>query len=290
MSVLIFCALHSSAQAQQTYLKSGETLQSNGYLVSADKSFYAILRTYYAGKWNGGFTVHKGPGPGQDFGQLWSIGKESSSTNLMTLSMQADGNLCVYQVGSGAAFWCKNFVAQPIGPYFTVMQNDGNLCIYKGSPGAQGAGVWCSMAQATAVTWRSDGKQYSFLPAGQSVSEVLVRSGTAIGSTRDLKDSGSRWSTTTDGTLSWSADNGQCMTVNADKTVNVQGCNGSAAQTGGWSLASDRTLRKGGTDGCFDWVYDSSNWRDGAMMPKTAGWAMPCAGHTTFTMKDTLYP
>lgn len=275
MIAAVLSATTSPLQAQQHYLRSGETLPTNGYLMSPNRMFHAQVRAYVHNRWTGNFRINKGSGPEMSFGQVWATGKpDSYSGSPMTLSMQTDANLCAYQ--DNKSYWCKDFIARPIGTYFAVMQDDGNLCIYKGTPEAQGAGVWCSSSNQP-ITWAIDGKQFKF--TGQSGygtprAEALVPAGDTISGTPFLDDTASRWSLV-GGVAKWSADIRKCMTLDADNDLSLQTCVNAGSQLG-WGMAGDGTLRKAGIDGCVDIKYDSTNWRDGQEMPRKAVMTVPC--------------
>jgi hypothetical protein len=64
------------------------------------------------------------------------------------LSMQRDGNLCVYNAKSN---WCANTV-NPSGKHWAAMQGDGNFCIYPNWP-AGGNARWCSGTQGHPGAW-----------------------------------------------------------------------------------------------------------------------------------------
>ena len=60
--------------------------------------------------------------------------------------LQADGNLCVRNLATGAGnAWCLLPAAAPAGPHIALMQRDGNLCIYaSAAPAAGMPGVHCT--------------------------------------------------------------------------------------------------------------------------------------------------
>jgi hypothetical protein len=67
-------------------------------------------------------------------GVNWGNGGGWNVRNLLT--MQFDGNLCLYD-DSGNAAWCSH--TSPASPQQAIMQTDGNLCVYFADQGS-----WCS--------------------------------------------------------------------------------------------------------------------------------------------------
>ena len=142
VAALAIAALQmAGAWAQQReFLRAGENLATNQYLVSSNKQFFAIQQT------DGNFCVYRGSGPSDNKGGLWCHQKVAGGGEFVTV-MQGDGNLCTYRTSRGAqqpgATWCSNAVA-PGGQFFAIQQNDGNFCVYKGtSPADNKGGMWC---------------------------------------------------------------------------------------------------------------------------------------------------
>jgi hypothetical protein len=277
--VVLVSTLAASAQdiqSGQPYLLLGQTLHGNGYLLSRNRAFFAQVKNPTSTMF-GDFSIHKGSGPDQNFGEIWTAKEQGIyGGERLRLVIQPDANLCVYKTSAGP-YWCKDFTARPNGTYFAVMQDDGNLCIYQGTPTAQGQGVWCSGSN-TPVTWSVDGKQMKFLGMGGygQTTLALQYNGSKVEGTQSLTGTQTRWVITGDGMIRWAHDNRMCLTAGADANVTLQSCNGSAGQTG-WYQHGDRTLRKyQAPNDCFDIKYDSRNWRDGIPMPQTAVITSPC--------------
>ena len=105
-------------------LQGGAKLVANQYLVSTNGRFKAIMQG------DGNFVVYDG-GRGLWWSMLnWSAPKSA------TISMQGDGNLCMYpteETGSGGSTWCSyQKLSIPLyGNHKLIMQDDGNLVMYK---------------------------------------------------------------------------------------------------------------------------------------------------------------
>jgi hypothetical protein len=67
-----------------------------------------------------------------------------SDSQTAWLSMQSDGNLCVYARGASAATWCSMQTRPGAGPFHLGMQGDGNLCVHDASESV----VWCANTEA----------------------------------------------------------------------------------------------------------------------------------------------
>ncbi|RKE21063.1 glycoside hydrolase domain-containing protein [Streptomyces sp. TLI_171] len=109
-------------------------------------------------------------------GQRLTAGQSLSSDSI-TLTMQADGNLVAYLkvAGAGQPLWSTNTWGQP-GAY-AVMQDDGNLVVYSrdGGPGAGGA-LWSSN------TWGGgNGGSYTVVQADGNVVIYRRGGGPAVG-------------------------------------------------------------------------------------------------------------
>ena len=127
-------------------LTPGQFLRSSEYLVSSNRSYFAIMQT------DGNFCVYRGSGPSDDHGVVWAINLENANMALYPGSfaiMQTDGNFCVYG-GSDPSHnqglvWAINLLNANMALYpgsFAVMQDDGNFCVYQDSPANQGSAVW----------------------------------------------------------------------------------------------------------------------------------------------------
>nr|WP_321396825.1 Vps62-related protein [uncultured Desulfobacter sp.] len=121
-----------------TLLRCGEYLQTNEYLVSENKLFFAIMQS------DGNFCVYRGSGPSDNQGVLWAANKCSETKSDFFAIVQNDGNFCVYK-GTGPSdnhgiWWDTHEIADK-GDFFGIIQNDGNFCIYKGSGPSDNHGV-----------------------------------------------------------------------------------------------------------------------------------------------------
>jgi hypothetical protein len=129
--------------AKGSFLKTGEYLGTNDYLVADNQLFFAIQQG------DGNLCVYRGSGPGDNHGLLWDTHATAGGGKFFAV-LQADGNFCTYR-GSGPGsqgswLWGSQATA-PGGVFFAALQGDGNLCVYKGKdPGDNKGYVWGTQA------------------------------------------------------------------------------------------------------------------------------------------------
>lgn len=126
-----------------SFLRTGQTLQTNQYLRSPNRLYYLLMQP------DGNLCVYKNSWGDAPEGVLWCHNRGGTGGQFV-LAMQHDGNLCTYPgtVGHGQknANWCSGALA-PGGEFFVTVQDDGNLCVYKGTgPTNNRGGVWCTNA------------------------------------------------------------------------------------------------------------------------------------------------
>jgi hypothetical protein len=102
----------------------------------------------------------------------------------ITLMMQADGNLVVYQIGTHRPLWASHTVG--LGGTYARMQTDGNLVIYK--PG--NASVWSTRTCCHSNAWlaiQDDGNVVIYTSGGaasakpgSAAPKLPTRSGTVL--------------------------------------------------------------------------------------------------------------
>ena len=132
-----------------SFLKTGEFLGVGDYLVSDNKSYFAVMQS------DGNLAVYKGTDPSHpdrnapNNGFVWGsvqAGRYPANQGQYFAVMQSDGNLAVYK-GTDPSHPDRNapnngFVWGSVqdgrypasqGQYFVVMQGDGNLAVYKGT-------------------------------------------------------------------------------------------------------------------------------------------------------------
>jgi hypothetical protein len=114
----------ASGQDRQS-LTTGQSLETGGFLVSANQRYFAVMQT------DGNFCVYRGSGPADNRGSLWCSMKTAEGGQFRAV-MQSDGNFVVYPVGSSSALWASMSAAEG-GQFIATMQDDGNFVIYPGT-------------------------------------------------------------------------------------------------------------------------------------------------------------
>jgi hypothetical protein len=146
--LLLAIGLTAPAFAQNKQaLATGEMLHAGEYLVSANRSYFAMQQV------DGNFCVYRGSGPADNRGTLWCSMKTAGGGQFRAV-MQPDGNFVVYAEGSTSALWATMAMSGG-GAFVAVMQDDGNFAIYPGtgpSTGATAAVLWQSATGERTVT------------------------------------------------------------------------------------------------------------------------------------------
>jgi hypothetical protein len=105
-------------------LQSGAQLVAGQYLVSTNGRFKAVMQG------DGNFVVYDGGRA------LWASMQNWGAPGSATISMQGDGNLCMYpttETRYGGSNWCsyQRLNIPLYGNHKLIMQDDGNLVMYK---------------------------------------------------------------------------------------------------------------------------------------------------------------
>ena len=131
----LLLAAAAGAQAQtRSMLRSGEALKAGESLVSANRTYTAVMQG------DGNLVVY---GPRQAV--VWASNTGGKPPAPYIAAMQADGNLVVYGPNN-AVLWAANTGGRPAGNYFLIMQDDANLALYSGTQPANHSGALWSTA------------------------------------------------------------------------------------------------------------------------------------------------
>jgi hypothetical protein len=110
---------------QKSILQAGESLHTGEFLVSLNRSYFAVMQP------DANFCVYRGSGPADNRGFVWCSMKTAPGGQFRA-AMQTDGNFVVYPEGSTSAVWATMSMA-PGGQFIAVMQDDGNFAVYPGT-------------------------------------------------------------------------------------------------------------------------------------------------------------
>jgi hypothetical protein len=124
-------------------LGTGQLMQATGFLQSANGLFYAILQQ------DGNFVLYQRMPQGVNV--LWSSKSGQSSLVNWTLTMQADGNLVLYDQQNNP-HWATATNSPNNTNTVLLLQSDGNLVLYKqGKTGDPSSAVWSSATSNSAL-------------------------------------------------------------------------------------------------------------------------------------------
>jgi hypothetical protein len=111
-------------------LKMGKIVTQGQYMVSASKTFFAIMQT------SGNFCHYRGSGPADNKGLIWCSGTGDGPGQPYYAAMQRDGNFCVRRgtpTADRGSMWCTLGTSLPQGAgieYYALIQDDSNFVIY----------------------------------------------------------------------------------------------------------------------------------------------------------------
>jgi hypothetical protein len=251
--LLLFAAQAHAAPTKfsRSYLKTGEVLKTDEYMVSGNDVFYVIMQS------NGRLAVHKGSGPSDDFGLVWEspVPVHPPLNPNFTLELPKNEALTIFEGRPPHKLVAWHSDGNPKSDEaFLAMQEDGNLVVYKGTGPSDNKGfVWSTIHAAIPVTW---------IPHGKSIRSLYRLPGheyLAFGKERDyrvqtpklwasLKEA-QRWVFLPDG-LHWAHDKSKCLDVDKQSVV-LADCNHSDVQKG-WSYdAQAHKIKNSALNSCM---------------------------------------
>jgi hypothetical protein len=159
LAIAFSAAAH--AQAPRYFLKPGESLPVNQYLVSFNGAFFAQMKP------DGELAVYKGKGPADNRGVVWSTRTGGRPAGLpYAAGVSATGTLIVVATTGiqMPPIWSSDSISRPQGNYFLALHDDGSLQVHLGTEPANYVGtIWTSVQGPVAAPFEG----FSGLSAAQ---------------------------------------------------------------------------------------------------------------------------